>query len=86
MRMRPLLASIGCNRGCFGDNSVGPERIFTCVQGMLQEGKETVARLNSRIQGMTASDCGVGSGPGSPASQSTAVPGLTPSPALSVLV
>ncbi len=53
---------------------------------MLQEGKETVAQLNSRIQSMTASDCGVGSGPGSPASQSTAMPSLTPSPALSVQV
>ena len=43
----------------------------------------TVAKLNSRIQSMTALE-GEPSGPGSPASQSTAVPGLTPSPGLSV--
>ena len=43
----------------------------------------TVAKLNSRIQSMTALE-GAPSGPDSPASQSTAVPGLTPSPALSV--
>lgn len=52
-----------------------------------QEGQEimTVAKLNSRIQSMTAPESAA-SGPGSPASQSTAVAGLIPSPALSVKV
>lgn len=52
-----------------------------------QEGQEimTVAKLNSRIQSMTAPESAA-SGPGSPASQSTAVAGLIPSPALSVQV
>ena len=51
----------------------------------VQEGQEimTVAKLNSRIQSMTALE-GMPSGPSSPASQSTAVPGLSPSPDLSV--
>ena len=53
----------------------------------MQEGKEvmTVARLNSRIQSMTALE-GAPSGPDSPASQSTALPCLNPSPAVSVQV
>lgn len=63
--------------------------ICTCqlLLATLQEGKEimTVARLNSRIQGMTPCDRAA-SGPGSPASQSTAGPCLNPSPALSVQV
>ena len=42
-----------------------------------------MAKLNSRIQSMTALE-GTPSNPSSPASQSTAVPGLTPSPELSV--
>ena len=53
----------------------------------MQEGKEvmTVARLNSRIQSMTALE-GALSGPDSPASESTALPCLNPSPAVSVQV
>ena len=57
------------------------------VRSCMQEGKEvmTVARLNSRIQSMTALE-GTHSGPGSPTSQSTALPCLNPSPAASVQV
>ena len=57
------------------------------VHSAMQEGKEvmTVARLNSRIQSMTAWE-GAPSGPDSPASQSTALPCLNPSPAGSVQV
>ena len=57
------------------------------VHACMQEGKEvmTVARLNSRIQSMTALE-GTPSGPDSPASQSTALPCLNPSPAVSVQV
>ncbi len=53
----------------------------------VQEGQEimTVAKLNSRIQSMTALE-GTPSDPSSPASQSTAVPGLASSPELSVQV
>ncbi|CAL5224502.1 g7198 [Coccomyxa viridis] len=52
---------------------------------VIKEGQEimTVAKLNSRIQSMTALE-GTPSDPSSPASQSTAVPGLASSPELSV--
>ena len=60
-------------------------KICSNMAWCVQEGQEimTVAKLNSRIQSMTALE-GTPSNPSSPASQSTAVPGLTPSPELSV--